>query len=526
MSPRTASTTAKTLPARGEQAVRIRTELDEGTGDVRVELRAGAAVDFGESFARRQHPRLERDRSPAPPGRVAIAVPAFVVEQNLGNHEPEIGLPREDPNSGARVSSDRGDLVVGQPFRLVPDRVCDGELADVVQERAYSQMAEPVSPPTESERNRLRELADARAMTPHVGTRVDRLAEPGQHRHGPMSSSRAAETLLLPATSGFGFGAEHPPPHEPVDQCPDDKEDNDRDAPDQAVAPDCLRRRLADVVRDEADEHCPADAPKGVVEEEAPPMHLADAREPGGSDPQDRDETAEEDRLRAVALEKAFRPGQHARGVSFQPFPPMEKPPPAEPTRPVADVVAGGRGRGRNHQHGDDVHVSSGREDACRDESRLARKRNPRRLHSDEEEEDDEPVVVDERFHSPQSRSEPEPTRLRDPVRHQDGVDELAATPVVIPAQTFALEAEPLVQPDCRLVVRKDMQLELLDPDLARPLDRPLEQGPADPSSPLSDSDHEPEVGDVRAGRMRVARQGKAADDAVLVLRDEDRRVR
>src|SRR5919197_2273572 len=223
MSPRTASTTAKTLPARGEQAVRIRTELDEGTGDVRVELRAGAAVDFGESFARRQrravgprrshrgervrdrqHPRLERDRSPAPPGRVARAVPAVVVEQNLRNHEPEIRLPCEDPNSGARVSSDRGDLVVGQPFRLVPDRVCDGELADVVQERAYSQMAEPVSPPTESECNRLRELADARAMTPHVGTRVDRLAEPGQHRHGPMSSSRAAETLLLPATSGFG----------------------------------------------------------------------------------------------------------------------------------------------------------------------------------------------------------------------------------------------------------------------------------------------------------------------------------
>src|SRR5262249_23072037 len=85
-------------------------------------------------------------------------------------------------------------------------------------------------------------------------------------------------------------------------------------------------------------------------------------------------------------------------------------------------------------------------------------------------------------------------------------------------AQAFVLEAELLVELDRGLVVREDVQLELLDAVFACPLDALLEQGAPDAPAPVTRRNHQAEVGDVRARRVRIAREREARDDAVLVL--------
>src|SRR5262249_59945867 len=55
-------------------------------------------------------------------------------------------------------------------------------------------------------------------------------------------------------------------------------------------------------------------------------------------------------------------------------------------------------------------------------------------------------------------------------VRHQDGVYELRAAPVVPVPVALALEAEALVELDRGLVVGEDVQLELRHPGLLGPL--------------------------------------------------------
>ena len=92
--------------------------------------------------------------------------------------------------------------------------------------------------------------------------------------------------------------------------------------------------------------------------------------------------------------------------------------------------------------------------------------------------------------------------------------------------QPFALEAERLVERERRLVPGKDVQLELAHARLARPGDRLLEQGAADPAPAVAGGDHQPEVGDVAARRMRVAREREPADELAVRLGDEDGRVR
>ena len=69
------------------------------------------------------------------------------------------------------------------------------------------------------------------------------------------------------------------------------------------------------------------------------------------------------------------------------------------------------------------------------------------------------------------------------------------------------------------------MQLELANACLVRPRDRLLEQRPADPATPGRRGDHQAEVGDVAARRVRVARDRQPSDDPVVVLGDEHGRV-
>ena len=109
-----------------------------------------------------------------------------------------------------------------------------------------------------------------------------------------------------------------------------------------------------------------------------------------------------------------------------------------------------------------------------------------------------------------------------DEVRHEDGVDELAASLVVPLAVSLALEAEGLVEAERRLVPGKDVQLELAHARVARPRDR-VRRGARVPTPRRRwlVGDHEAEVGDVPARRVRIAREREAPDDRSSVLGDE-----
>src|SRR4051794_25682991 len=112
-----------------------------------------------------------------------------------------------------------------------------------------------------------------------------------------------------------------------------------------------------------------------------------------------------------------------------------------------------------------------------------------------------------------------------DRVGHQDRVDELAGAQVVAAPVALAVEPVLLVERDRRLVVREDVELELRDPDLARPADRRVEERGADAPPPVALGDHQAEVRDVEARRVRVAGEREPADDALGRLGDDDRGV-
>src|SRR5690242_7342039 len=92
-------------------------------------------------------------------------------------------------------------------------------------------------------------------------------------------------------------------------------------------------------------------------------------------------------------------------------------------------------------------------------------------------------------------------------------------------AEALTTEAEGFVEPDRRLVVRKDVQLELRDACAARPLDRLLEERASDSAAAVLLRNHQPEIGDVCARRMRVATDREAAHDSRGHLGYEHRRI-
>src|SRR5919108_1049999 len=93
------------------------------------------------------------------------------------------------------------------------------------------------------------------------------------------------------------------------------------------------------------------------------------------------------------------------------------------------------------------------------------------------------------------------------------------------PPKALTLVAEAFVQPDRGLVVWKDVQLELRDAHLARPRLDGRHEGATDAPPPARSRHHEPDVGDVRAGGMRVARGRQTSDEAAVLLGDDDGRV-
>jgi len=111
-------------------------------------------------------------------------------------------------------------------------------------------------------------------------------------------------------------------------------------------------------------------------------------------------------------------------------------------------------------------------------------------------------------------------------IGHEQGVDGIAVAEVVAATQSLTLETESLIEPDGRLVPDEDVKLELADVHTTGPIDGCLEQSRADPSPPVARCDHEAEIGDVGARRVRVAGKGETSDDQVVVGSDEDRCVR
>jgi hypothetical protein len=107
-------------------------------------------------------------------------------------------------------------------------------------------------------------------------------------------------------------------------------------------------------------------------------------------------------------------------------------------------------------------------------------------------------------------------------IRHEERVDGDAVADVVTATQPFALEAERLVQLNGRLVPREDMELDLRDGRSSRPIHRGGEQRATNSPPAVARRDHEPEVGDVGARRVRVARERDATDDPVGVGVDGD----
>src|SRR5512132_2250462 len=110
-------------------------------------------------------------------------------------------------------------------------------------------------------------------------------------------------------------------------------------------------------------------------------------------------------------------------------------------------------------------------------------------------------------------------------VGHEDRIDVAPATPVVLLAIALLPEAEHLIERDRGFVVRKHVQLKLAHAGAARPYHGLAEQGAADPASAMGGRDHQAEIGDVPAGRMRIAPERQASDDAFIRFGNEDGRV-
>src|SRR4029077_6599179 len=104
-----------------------------------------------------------------------------------------------------------------------------------------------------------------------------------------------------------------------------------------------------------------------------------------------------------------------------------------------------------------------------------------------------------------------------DAIRHEDGIDVLAAALVVRLAIPLVDKAERPVKGDRRPVPRKHVQLELAHPRFARPGDRLLEQSPPDPPATVTERAHQTQIGHMATRRMGIARDREATDDNAAV---------
>src|SRR5262249_57640926 len=94
--------------------------------------------------------------------------------------------------------------------------------------------------------------------------------------------------------------------------------------------------------------------------------------------------------------------------------------------------------------------------------------------------------------------------------------------PKMVAPQALALEPELVVEPDRRLVVGEDVQLEFFDLAFKGPFDGLLEQPSADALTPVPGRHHQAEIGHVMARGVGVTSEREPAHDPALVLGPQD----
>ena len=231
-------------------------DLEEELRDLRVELRAGAGRDLDERMVDREHgpvgprrghrvervgdgeeARLDRDRAAAQPRRVAVAVPALVMEEDVRERPwaERIGRTSSAPARGWLRIAPSSSSVSGPVLRRTLAR--DRDLADVVERRAEAERREPLGLPAEQLRDRLGERRDPGAV-PEV--LIALLERPEIARSMPEGVPRAAP---IPLGGGAGCATPHPLPVQsrsssaPAEVQSDEPSTSDRAMPPAAKMP-------------------------------------------------------------------------------------------------------------------------------------------------------------------------------------------------------------------------------------------------------------------------------------------------
>src|SRR5205807_9333001 len=107
---------------------------------------------------------LERNRVTADAQGVAVAVPALVVEENVGQRVARRAERAHELRALARMGADLVELVEAQRAGFAQDVAADGDLADVVVQRSEAQRRDAFRLPAEPVHDGLGESRDPRSM--------------------------------------------------------------------------------------------------------------------------------------------------------------------------------------------------------------------------------------------------------------------------------------------------------------------------------------------------------------------------
>ena len=183
----------------------------ERVRDIRIELRPCTALDLrhcavgldrGSIRAGRRHriecvhdgeePSLDGDLDTGPAGGIAAAVPALVMEEDVGQRGCDRADPGEEPGALDRMGAHLRELGGVEAARLAENLRADVHLAHVVEDRAETKQLDLLVRPAEPPRDRLRVHGDPRGMPLERGIAgAHRSGENGQPTHEQGGSPHA-----------------------------------------------------------------------------------------------------------------------------------------------------------------------------------------------------------------------------------------------------------------------------------------------------------------------------------------------
>ena len=170
-----------------------------------------------EGVGDREDAGLDRDPAPAQPRRVAVAVPALVVEEDVRERVVEPPQRHDELRAGRRVAPDLRDLLERERSRLAEQLRADLDLADVVQRRGPAKRANPLAIPAQPQRDGLGERRDAGAVAERVVALLECACDRGEHVRTDSApgartptSSRCRRSAFPCARSRAAAGARRP----------------------------------------------------------------------------------------------------------------------------------------------------------------------------------------------------------------------------------------------------------------------------------------------------------------------------